>query len=456
MSKLTVPQHLTNSTIFRVWLEEINGIIDEELEIYDILETKAPIAHATEGTMYGVGTPLMYGHLKLTDEDDESLDATKGIAATPKAIHAVFATITNRIDALEEAFYASLQDLRIDMQEQIDELNEAVAGKAPIYHASSDETYGKGNGILYGHLRLSETRSPLHGIDDGYAATPSAVQSAYDDSVAYVDSFDINTRFDTLSRRIDANDEEINELENRMDSVEEAIEEIDDKLVGLETCFFSEDTAVDSSKLQYGAYVFRDASENSTLSLQNCRPHFKISVSNESEHLLTVLAPDGYTINNSTLPVILGKGDTISFVQNPISNSGIINWTITARETMLESAAESTLSSVCRINMSSEKAERIEIAGPTSIEFIPGNASVSGRSEYSEKNILFLSLTSNSVLSWPDNIVWMNAEEAPSWGYADGETLMIKVYQFGDRLFLEQKHNSHIVPGLDRAVVDLL
>ena len=167
---------------------------------------------------------------------------------------------------------------------------------------------------------------------------------------------------------------------------------------------------------------------------------------------MTVLAPDGYTINNSTLPVILGKGDTISFVQNPISNSGIINWTITARETMLESAAESTLSSVCRINMSSEKAERIEIAGPTSIEFIPGNASVSGRSEYSEKNILFLSLTSNSVLSWPDNIVWMNAEEAPSWGYADGETLMIKVYQFGDRLFLEQKHNSHIVPGLDRAV----
>ena len=47
----------------------------------------------------------------------------------------------------------------------------------------------------------------------------------------------------------------------------------------------------------------------------------------------------------------------------------------------------------------------------------------------------------------------MDAFEPPVWGLANGETLMIKAYQFGDKLLLEQKHNSHIVPGLDREVV---
>lgn len=455
MSKLTVPQHLTNSTIFRVWLEEINGIIDEELEIYDILETKAPIAHATEGTMYGLGTPVMYGHLRLTDEMDEELDSTKGTAASPKAIHATYVIITERIDALEEAFYASLQELRVEMQEQIDELNEAVAGKAPIYHASPDETYGKGNGILYGHLRLSDNRSS-HGVDDGYAATPLAVQETYEDGKAYVDSFNINERFAAVDLRITENAENIAELDSRLDVAEEEIDDIQDKLVGLETCFFQESISVDASMLQYGAYVFRNSADDATLSLQNVRPHFRISVSNESDHLLYIEPANGYAVNGSTLPVVLGKGDTASFVQNPVSNSGVINWTISARETMLESAPERTLSSICAIDMASEKAEIIEVNGPTSVEFMLGMASAQNRSEYAEKNLLFISNASNSILTWPEGIVWMNAEEAPVWGLADGEMLMIKVYQFGNRIFLEQKHNSHIVPGLDVEVVKRL
>ena len=457
MSKLTVPQHLTHSTIFRVWLEAINGIIDEELEIYDVLDTKAPIAHATQGTMYGVGTPEMYGHLKLVDEINDAFDASTGTAVSPKAVADAIAVFSARLDAMEEAFYASLQELRTDMQEQIDELNEAVAGKAPIYHASSEETYGKGNAILYGHLKLSEARSPLFGVDDGVAATPSAVQSAYDDGVAYVDSFNIDYRFESLNRRVSTNEENIQELDDRLNDVEEEIDELQEQLlVGLETLFFSESLSVDSSKLRYGAFVFKDSLEDATLTLNDCRPHFRISIANESNNLLSVVPDAGFTLNSLDLPVVLGRGDTLTLIQNPISNSGIINWTILARETMMESTTERTLSSICTINMASEKSESIEITGPTSIEFNLGQADASGHSEYSEKSLLFISATSNSRLTWPQGIVWMNAEEPPVWGLASGETLFIKAYQFGSRLFLEQKHNSHIVPGLDPDVVDLL
>ena len=453
MSKLTVPQHITNSTIFKVWLESINGIIDEELEIYDILETKSPIHHATEGRQYGIGDAQFYGHLKLTDEPLEELDSNSGIAASPKAIFNSLSDFTARIDSLEEEFYASLQELRVELQEQIDELNEEVSGKAPIYHASADETYGKGNEILYGHLRLNESRSPDYGVDNGFAATPSAVQAVYDDAIAYVDGFNIDDRFETVNRRVDNVVDDVNELEERVDAIENDIESIHDDIYGLGTYFFSEDLNIDAEKIDYGAYVFRNASSNATVQLQNCREHIRIFIANESDKLLTLSPSSAYTINERIELVVLGKGDSVSLVQNPISNTGVVNWTIIGRDTVLKTASQNTSSSVVSINMASEKAQFIEVTGPCSIEFSLGSAESSGRVEYSEKIILFLAKTSNSKIVWPSGIVWMDTEEPPVWGYSNGETLVVKAYQFGERLFLEQKHNSHIVPGLDPELI---
>lgn len=456
MSKLTVPQHLTNSTIFRVWLEEINGIIDEELEIYDILETKAPIIHATEGTAYGVGTELLYGHVKLTDSPNEALDVSTGTAATPKAIATAMSDFTTRVDNLEESFYASLQELRVDLQEQIDELIESNSGKAPIYHASSEETYGKGNSFLYGHLKLTDTRSPSMGVDDGFAATPSAVQSAYDNSIAYVNSFNIDERIETIDRQISNAFEGIHSLESRVTTTEEDIEEIQDKMYGLGTYFFSEDLVINASKMEYGAYVFRDASAPATLELNNCRPHFRVAVTNESDYLLTIAPDNLHTIGGSLHPVILGKGDSAIFTQNPISNEGIVNWSILSRETTLNTSSYETSNSIVAINMASEKAQTIEVLSPCTIDFNLQNASSEGRTAYAEKSLLFVAGSQNARITWPDDIVWMNSLEAPDWGYEVGETLMLKAYQFGSRILIEQKHNSHIVPGLDVQVVNLL
>lgn len=456
MSKLTVPQHINHSTLFRNWLEAINGIIDEELELYDALEAKAPKNHASESQAFGVGGATVYGHLKLSDEPSLELDATKGYAATPKSIKQFSDAFTARLDQLEEDFYASLQDLRTDLQTQIDELNEAVDGKAPIYHASSDTTYGKGNSILYGHLRLNSVRSPQYGVDDGYAATPSAVQSAYDDAIAYVDSFDIDTRFETINRRVDQTNQAVDALEERMDDAEAAIEDIQDKMSGLEIYPFEEDVTVDATKVQYGAYVFRNASANANLYLGGCKANIKITVSNETPHILTVMPVPGCTINGETHPIVLGKNDSAAFIQNPKSQSGATNWTLTGQETAMQSAVEVEGTSTIDIDMSSERAQIIEVNGTCSLNFILGNAASAGRSEYSEKSLFFIASSSDSRINWPEGIIWMNSYEAPEWGEDGGETLLVKAYQIGGRLLIEQKHNSHIVPGLDVSLIQQL
>lgn len=453
MSILTIPQHITHSTLFRNWLEAINGIIDEEIEIYEVLETKAPKNHATQSQAFGLGNSEVYGHLKLTDELSLELDQSQGYAATPKAVQQFYDEFSLRLDRIEEEFYASLQELRTDLQEQIDELSESVAGKAPIYHASSETTYGKGNAILYGHLRLNSSRSALYGTDEGYAATPSAVQNAYDDAVAYVDSFDIDSRIEALGRRIDQTDQNVDELEDRVEANEDAIEEIQSKLIGLEVYFFEEDLAVDAAKKQYGAYVFRNASAEAALTLGLCCDNIKITVSNESAYPLTIQPKLGCTINGQTHPLVLGINDSASFIQNPASSIGTANWSLTGQETTMHSALEVPARASVVIEMSSEKSQIVEVDGTCSVQFVPGTASSSGRAEYAEKTVLFYAATAGSHITWPEDIVWMDMYEEPEWGIDAGDTLIVKAYQIGRAVFLEQKHNSHIVPGLDPRLV---
>lgn len=52
--------------------------------------------------------------------------------------------------------------------------------KAPNYHASVTDTYGKGDASNYGHLKLSDAIDSTSGTADGTAATPKAVKDAKD------------------------------------------------------------------------------------------------------------------------------------------------------------------------------------------------------------------------------------------------------------------------------------
>jgi len=455
MSKLTVPQHITNSTLFRNWLEAINGIIDEEVEIYDILEEKAPKYHATQSGAFGLGSPSVFGHVKLTDEVDPTIDSSQGFAVSPKGVNSVIVDFAARLDEIEERFFADLADLRTDMQEQIDSIVEDVAGKAPIYHASDLETYGKGNAVLYGHLKLSSERTSTLGVDEGTAATPSSVQTAYNDAVAYVDALDVDNRIESANRRIDQANEEIDALDDRMTAAESDIDDIQDKMTGLQIREYSESETVDSSKKMYGAYVCTGASQNTKLTLNACADNIKISVSNKSNYPTSVECGSGVTINGSTIPVVLGYGDSVSLIQAPETSSSI-DWIITGRHSLLESAKEIPAASSVDVYMSSERAQIVDVNSVCSVNFILGSASIDGRTEYSEKTILFVAKTASARLSWPQTAQWMNSLEPPNWCGAAGDTLIVKAYQIGSRLFLDEMHNSHIVPSLPLDVVKLL
>ena len=50
----------------------------------------------------------------------------------------------------------------------------------PTSHASTSDTYGKGDSTNYGHVKLSSSTNSTSGTSSGEAATPSAVKAAYD------------------------------------------------------------------------------------------------------------------------------------------------------------------------------------------------------------------------------------------------------------------------------------
>lgn len=102
-------------------------------EVLALAQGKAPTSHASSDTTYGVGTTQQYGHVKLCDSASDATSAY-GAAATPAAVKSVADTL------------ASYQSAN----------NTAVAGKAPISHASSDTIYGVGTAQRYGHVKVTE------------------------------------------------------------------------------------------------------------------------------------------------------------------------------------------------------------------------------------------------------------------------------------------------------------
>lgn len=64
----------------------------------------------------------------------------------------------------------------------------AEATKAPNNHASKDTTYGIGNTVNYGHVKLADDTGSTSGANDGIAATPSMVHMLIKDVQAKLDA----------------------------------------------------------------------------------------------------------------------------------------------------------------------------------------------------------------------------------------------------------------------------
>lgn len=73
---------------------------------------------------------------------------------------------------------------RKELDDFVQVIETALDGKAPTKHSSTTNAYGVGNGLIYGHLKLSDSVSSKSHINSGIAATPQAVKTAYDKAVS--------------------------------------------------------------------------------------------------------------------------------------------------------------------------------------------------------------------------------------------------------------------------------
>lgn len=68
-----------------------------------------------------------------------------------------------------------------DIAAEVTRATEAEKTKAPNNHASEDTTYGIGNTVNYGHVKLADDTDSTSGANDGVAATPSMVNALVQD-----------------------------------------------------------------------------------------------------------------------------------------------------------------------------------------------------------------------------------------------------------------------------------
>lgn len=141
---------------------------------------------ALESTVKTHGTQITT--VQKTANDALSLAKTNesGIADTKADV----TSLTGRVTAVEgtakknETAIASL-DTRMDAaegditeaQNDINGLQTAVNGKAPINHASTANTYGQGSSTNFGHLKVTDTAGST-AANTGTAASPEGVQNA--------------------------------------------------------------------------------------------------------------------------------------------------------------------------------------------------------------------------------------------------------------------------------------
>lgn len=83
--------------------------------------------------------------------------------------------------ASEEEFNAWFERMKDQLStDAAGKLQTQIDQKAPISHASSASTYGKGSSTLFGHVKLSDSVESTSDASSGISATPKAVKTAYD------------------------------------------------------------------------------------------------------------------------------------------------------------------------------------------------------------------------------------------------------------------------------------
>lgn len=148
----------------------------------DAAAGKAPKAHASTTTAYGVGDGSKYGHVRLSDSHASTSGVSGGIAATPAAVKSAYDLASQASGTAADAKTAAqgANTVAMNAKQVAAEAAAMAEGCAPKAHASTETTYGAGSAAQYGHVKLSDATNGTGGATGGVAATPKAVKAAYD------------------------------------------------------------------------------------------------------------------------------------------------------------------------------------------------------------------------------------------------------------------------------------
>lgn len=116
----------------------------------------APKDHASNDGGYGIGSGSLFGHVKLTDEADQSYDANGGFAVTPKAVATLFSLLSNSL-ASHKTDTATHADIRLELKTISDRINAVLdSDDATLDELSEIVAYIKSNKTLIDAITTSK------------------------------------------------------------------------------------------------------------------------------------------------------------------------------------------------------------------------------------------------------------------------------------------------------------
>lgn len=120
-------------------------------------------------------------------------------------------------DITDAADITQIDNVINQIDEAMHNIDVEVTAKAPQNHASTENIYGTGTGVDYGHVMLSDSISSVSNDTNGIAATPAAVKAAYDKAVEVGNTLktDLNSE---ITNRTTADQDIINLLSGKWDN----------------------------------------------------------------------------------------------------------------------------------------------------------------------------------------------------------------------------------------------
>lgn len=138
------------------------------------------------GTSYIAIKPVVPTNTELTDE--EFWFKWSAPDAQLNELNEIVRLYDGRISQNASAIAEEVARAKAAEQAEEQRATAAESTKAPNNHASGDTTYGIGNTVNYGHVKLSEDTGSTSGANDGVAATPNMVHMLIEDVRAKLDA----------------------------------------------------------------------------------------------------------------------------------------------------------------------------------------------------------------------------------------------------------------------------